>query len=76
MGSAEWRQQKTAPYSLRISEIDTLKQEITGVSAQVGRKGALSIYLEAEPGRDPDAPHSYELFLVDRKTYTFGVASN
>lgn len=67
---------KSEPYALEIAEISELKQEIIGLSAQVGRKGELSVYLEAEPNDDPNAPYGYELFLKDRKSYTFGGASN
>ncbi|MEH6727816.1 MAG: hypothetical protein V7703_16815 [Hyphomicrobiales bacterium] len=65
-----------APYALEIAEISKLNQEIIGVSAQVGIRGELSVYLEAEPTDDPDAPYGYELFLKDRKSYSFGGASN
>lgn len=68
--------QNSAPYALEIDEISELNQEIIGISAQVGRKGELSVYLEAEPTDDPNAPYGYELFLKDRKTYSFGGASN
>ncbi|MGJ8533126.1 MAG: hypothetical protein ACSHYC_13165 [Alphaproteobacteria bacterium] len=68
--------QGAAPYALEIDEISKLNQEIIGLSAQVGVKGELSVYLEAEPTDDPNAPYGYELFLKDRKTYSFGGASN
>lgn len=68
--------QSSAPYALEIAEISKLNQEIIGVSAQVGMKGELSVYLEAEPTDDPDTPYGYELFLKDRKSYSFGGASN
>ena len=68
--------QGAAPYALEIDEISKLNQEIIGVSAQVGVRGELSVYLEAEPTDDPNAPYGYELFLKDRKTYSFGGASN
>jgi hypothetical protein len=65
-----------APYALEIAEISELNQQIIGLSAQVGMKGELSVYLEAEPTDDPNAPYGYELFLKDRKSYSFGGASN
>ncbi|WP_306257222.1 hypothetical protein [Pararhizobium sp. IMCC21322] len=68
--------QSTAPYALEIDEISKLNQEIIGVSAQVGVRGELSVYLEAEPTDDPNVPYGYELFLKDRNTYSFGGASN
>ncbi len=64
------------PYTLEVTEIASLDLKILGISAQASPQGDLSIYLEADVSDDPDAAYGYELFLVDRKSYSFGPASN
>lgn len=64
------------PYTLEVTEIASLDLKIIGISAQASPRGDLSIYLEADVSEDPDAAYGYELFLVDRKSYSFGPASN
>lgn len=59
-----------------IQEIQELTHPIIGVTAQAGADGELSIYLESDPGDDPDLPYGYEIFVIDSSTYSFGVASN
>lgn len=67
---------ENAPIIQTISEVADLTRPIIGVTALSSRPGELSIYLESDPGDNPDLPFGYEVFIIDADTYNFGPASN